>query len=106
MYQNFVKTFPSEYFRLFQGATTKRSNTAKDKLTDMYKGMMGEDENDLKDIDHTPHDLFVEMDELVNNEWVEQARWIKYEEAREPGAERWGKPHVSTLSFHSLINLR
>ena len=72
----------------------------------MYKGMMGEDETDLKDIDHTPHDLFVEMDELVNNEWVEQARWIKYEEAREPGAERWGKPHVSTLSFHSLINLR
>jgi len=106
MYKNFVKTLPIDYLLLFQGTTTKRSNTAKDKLTDMYKGMMGEDETDLKDIDHTPHDLFVEMDELVNNEWVEQARWIKYEEAREPGAERWGKPHVSTLSFHSLINLR
>ena len=56
--------------------------------------------------DHTPHDLFVEMDELEGEEWVEQARWIKYEEAREEGAERWGKAHVSSLSFHSLINLR
>ena len=46
------------------------------------------------------------MDELINDEWVEQARWIKYEEAREEGSERWGKPHVSSLSFHSLINLR
>lgn len=59
-----------------------------------------------KEIDHTPHALFVEMDELINNEWVEQARWIKYEESREEGAERWGKPHVSSLSFHSLLNLR
>lgn len=33
-------------------------------------------------------------------------RWIKYEEDREEGAERWGKAHVSTLTFHSLINLR
>ena len=46
------------------------------------------------------------MDELINDEWVEQARWIKYEEAREEGSERWGQPHVSSLSFHSLINLR
>ena len=22
------------------------------------------------------------------------------------GAERWGRPHLSSLSFHSLINLR
>ena len=36
-----------------------------------------------KKIDHSPHDLFVEMDELEGEEWVEQARWIKYEEARE-----------------------
>ena len=34
------------------------------------------------------------------------SRWIKYEEAREEGAERWGRPHVSSLSFHSLLNLR
>ena len=56
--------------------------------------------------DHTPHNVFVEMDELIDNVWVEQARWIKYEEAREEGSERWGKPHVSSLSFHSLLNLR
>ena len=55
---------------------------------------------------HKPHALFVEMDELMGEEWVEQARWIKYEEAREAGSERWGKPHVSSLSFHSLLNLR
>jgi hypothetical protein len=56
--------------------------------------------------DHSPHDLFVEMDELRGDEWVEQARWIKYEEDREEGAERWGKAHISSLSFHALINLR
>ena len=56
--------------------------------------------------DHSPHDLFVEMNELEGEEWVENARWIKYEEDREEGAERWGKAHVSSLSFHSLINLR
>ena len=26
------------------------------------------------EVDHTPHSLFVEMDELINNEWVEQVR--------------------------------
>ena len=46
------------------------------------------------------------MDELRGDEWVEQARWIKYEEDREAGAERWGKAHISSLSFHELINLR
>ena len=46
------------------------------------------------------------MDELKGDQWVEQSRWIKYEEAREEGADRWGKPHVSSLSFHSLLNLR
>ena len=56
--------------------------------------------------DHSPHNLFVELDELKGDQWVEQSRWIKYEEAREEGADRWGKPHVSSLSFHSLLNLR
>eukprot|EP00095_Tigriopus_kingsejongensis_P009937 maker-scaffold1000_size72005-snap-gene-0.9 protein:Tk09937 transcript:maker-scaffold1000_size72005-snap-gene-0.9-mRNA-1 annotation:"anion exchange" len=59
-----------------------------------------------KELDRSPHDLFVEMDELHGEEWVEMARWIKYEEDREEGAERWGKAHISSLSFHSLINLR
>ena len=34
------------------------------------------------------------------------ARWIKYEEDLMEGADRWGKPHVASLSFHSLLNLR
>ena len=59
-----------------------------------------------KVVDHSPHNLFVELDELIGDQWVEQSRWIKYEEAREEGAERWGRPHVSSLSFHSLLNLR
>ena len=38
--------------------------------------------------------------------WQEQARWIKFEENLLEGAERWGKPHIASLSFHSVINLR
>uniref|UniRef100_A0A8C3SMR9 Anion exchange protein n=1 Tax=Chelydra serpentina TaxID=8475 RepID=A0A8C3SMR9_CHESE len=33
-------------------------------------------------------------------------RWIKFEEKVEEGGERWSKPHVSTLSLHSLFELR
>lgn len=55
--------------------------------------------------------VFVELDELhmggeVELEWREKARWIKFEEDVEEGAERWGKPHVASLSFHSLLELR
>jgi len=46
------------------------------------------------------------MDELEGEEWVEKARWIKYEEDLEADAGRWGKPHVSTLTFRSLLNVR
>ena len=53
--------------------------------------------------------MFVELDELMMGDdgfqWKEKARWIKYEEDVELGGE-WGKPHVSTLSFHSLLELR
>uniref|UniRef100_A0A8C6PHH6 Anion exchange protein n=1 Tax=Nothobranchius furzeri TaxID=105023 RepID=A0A8C6PHH6_NOTFU len=44
-----------------------------------------------------------EGDEL---EWKETARWVKFEEKVEEGGERWSKPHVSTLSLHSLFELR
>ena len=55
--------------------------------------------------------VFVELDELHFGgedlwEWREKARWIKFEEDVEEGAERWGKPHVASLSFHSLLELR
>lgn len=35
-----------------------------------------------------------------------RCRWIKFEEKVEEGGERWSKPHVSTLSLHSLFELR
>uniref|UniRef100_A0A8C6UPL1 Anion exchange protein n=1 Tax=Neogobius melanostomus TaxID=47308 RepID=A0A8C6UPL1_9GOBI len=34
------------------------------------------------------------------------SRWIKFEEKVEKGGERWSKPHVATLSLHSLFELR
>ncbi len=58
------------------------------------------------DPDHRPHQLFCEMDELQSNfEWKEAARWLKFEEDVEGGG-RWSKPHVATLSLHSLFELR
>ncbi len=33
-------------------------------------------------------------------------RWIKYEEDLLDGADRWGRAHIASLSFHSVINLR
>lgn len=39
-------------------------------------------------------------------EWKETARWIKFEEDVEEGGNRWSKPHVATLSLHSLFELR
>lgn len=63
-----------------------------------------------KNFDHSPHEIFVQLDELTGigeeREWKETARWIKYEEDVEEGADRWGRPHVASLSFHSLLNLR
>lgn len=60
--------------------------------------------------DHSPHEVFVQLDELQgtgeDREWKETARWIKYEEDVEEGSDRWGRPHVASLSFHSLLNLR
>ncbi|XP_038047074.1 anion exchange protein 3-like isoform X3 [Patiria miniata] len=66
---------------------------------------------------HKPHELFVELDELQRSEqyagigassihWKEKARWIKFEEDREEGSDRWGKPHVASLTFNSLPHLR
>lgn len=63
-----------------------------------------------KYIDRSPHEVFVQLDELQgtgeDREWKETARWIKYEEDVEEGSDRWGRPHVASLSFHSLLNLR
>lgn len=39
-------------------------------------------------------------------EWEETARWIKFEEDVEEGSGRWGRPHISALAFHSLVELQ
>uniref|UniRef100_A0A7N8XC64 Anion exchange protein n=1 Tax=Mastacembelus armatus TaxID=205130 RepID=A0A7N8XC64_9TELE len=61
--------------------------------------------------DRTPHEVFVELNELVidrNQElqWRETARWIKFEEEVNEETERWGRPHIASLSFRSLLELR
>ncbi|XP_068241638.1 electroneutral sodium bicarbonate exchanger 1 isoform X7 [Palaemon carinicauda] len=60
---------------------------------------------------HNSHPLFSEMETLTEMEsgeleWKETARWVKFEEDVEEGGERWSKPHVATLSLHSLFELR
>lgn len=58
-----------------------------------------------------PPQVFVELNELTLDRsqephWRETARWIKFEEDVEEETERWGKPHVASLSFRSLLELR
>uniref|UniRef100_A0A673A0M9 Anion exchange protein n=1 Tax=Sphaeramia orbicularis TaxID=375764 RepID=A0A673A0M9_9TELE len=65
----------------------------------------------LGEDDSTPTPtIFTEMDTLQHEggelEWKESARWVKFEEKVEEGGERWSKPHVSTLTLHSLFELR
>lgn len=66
---------------------------------------------------HTPDfswrhfQVFVELNELTMDknqelQWKETARWIKFEEDVEEETDRWGKPHVASLSFRSLLELR
>nr|XP_033788634.1 anion exchange protein 2 isoform X1 [Geotrypetes seraphini]XP_033788635.1 anion exchange protein 2 isoform X1 [Geotrypetes seraphini] len=61
--------------------------------------------------DRQPHEVFVELNELIMDknqemQWKETARWIKFEEDVEEETDRWGKPHVASLSFRSLLELR
>ncbi|XP_004684149.2 PREDICTED: band 3 anion transport protein [Condylura cristata] len=57
------------------------------------------------------HELYVELQELVMDEknlelcWMEAARWVRLEEnLGESGA--WGRPHLSYLTFWSLLELQ
>ncbi|XP_041087415.1 band 3 anion transport protein-like isoform X2 [Polyodon spathula] len=57
------------------------------------------------------HQSYVELNELkmdTNQElfWQETARWVRYEEDFNQDVERWDKPHVSYLTFSSLLELR
>ncbi|KAA0704729.1 Anion exchange protein 2 [Triplophysa tibetana] len=65
----------------------------------------------IRKLDRTPHEVFVELNELIMDknqemQWRETARWIKFEEDVEEETDRWGKPHVASLSFRSLLELR
>ncbi|XP_053569229.1 anion exchange protein 2 [Bombina bombina] len=64
-----------------------------------------------KSVSLQPHEVFVELNELVMDkhqemQWKETARWIKFEEDVEAETDQWGKPHVASLSFRSLLELR
>ncbi|CAF3524763.1 unnamed protein product [Rotaria socialis] len=80
--------------------------------------LLGDEDQEFDDEEHKPHDLFIELNELVadreklnesgepvDHGWKETARWVKFEEDVESGG-RWSKPHVATLSLHSLLELR
>ncbi|KAM4028673.1 anion exchange protein 2 [Anomaloglossus baeobatrachus] len=64
-----------------------------------------------KSVTVQPHEVFVELNELVLDkhqelQWKETARWIKFEEDVEAETDQWGKPHIASLSFRSLLELR
>ncbi|XP_039991589.1 solute carrier family 4 member 1b (Diego blood group) [Xiphias gladius] len=54
---------------------------------------------------------YVRLRELMNDQkqdtyWQETGRWAGYEESFDPQAGVWASPHISYLTFKSLIQLR
>ncbi|XP_013868587.1 sodium bicarbonate cotransporter 3 isoform X6 [Austrofundulus limnaeus] len=91
-----------------EGKDDGRESPSYDTPSQRVQFILGTEDDDLE---HIPHDLFTEMDELSFRdgdaiEWRETARWLKFEEDVEDGGERWSKPYVATLSLHSLFELR
>ncbi|XP_037663035.1 electrogenic sodium bicarbonate cotransporter 4 [Choloepus didactylus] len=87
-----------------RASSTDHSSRTRSPAAEQLQDILGEE-------DEAPNPtLFTEMDTLQHDgdqmEWKESARWIKFEEKVEEGGERWSKPHVSTLSLHSLFELR
>ncbi|KAG7500519.1 sodium bicarbonate cotransporter 3-like isoform X1 [Solea senegalensis] len=90
------------------GKEDGRESPSYDTPSQRVQFILGTEDDDLE---HVPHDLFTELDELSfrdgsATEWKETARWLKFEEDVEDGGERWSKPYVATLSLHSLFELR
>ncbi|XP_061678607.1 sodium bicarbonate cotransporter 3-like isoform X2 [Syngnathoides biaculeatus] len=90
------------------GKEDDRDSPPYDTPSQRVQFILGTEDDDLE---HVPHDLFTELDELSfrdgsATEWRETARWLKFEEDVEDGGERWSKPYVATLSLHSLFELR
>ncbi|KAK6166316.1 hypothetical protein SNE40_023043 [Patella caerulea] len=73
--------------------------------SEQIQHLLGDNDDDT----HYP-DIFCQMDVLYKladaMQWKETARWVKYEEDVEEGGSRWSKPHVASLSLHSLFELR
>ncbi|XP_028256208.1 sodium-driven chloride bicarbonate exchanger-like isoform X4 [Parambassis ranga] len=91
-----------------EGKEDGRESPTYDTPSQRVQFILGTEDDDLE---HVPHDLFTELDELSftdgrATEWRETARWLKFEEDVEDGGERWSKPYVATLSLHSLFELR
>ncbi|XP_073339713.1 sodium bicarbonate cotransporter 3-like isoform X1 [Pagrus major] len=91
-----------------EGKEDGRESPTYDTPSQRVQFILGTEDDDLE---HVPHDLFTELDELsfrdgTATEWKETARWLKFEEDVEDGGERWSKPYVATLSLHSLFELR
>lgn len=64
----------------------------------------------LRAIPRIAHEAYVELHRLImdkNNElrWLEASHWIKLEEDFEE-LGHWGRPHLSYLSFQSLLDVR
>ncbi|XP_077593445.1 electrogenic sodium bicarbonate cotransporter 4 isoform X4 [Stigmatopora nigra] len=86
------------------GEMAERADSSVSPAAERLRHILGEDDGGP-----TPT-IFTEMDTLQREggelEWKESARWVKFEEKVEEGGERWSKPHVSTLTLHSLFELR
>jgi sodium bicarbonate transporter 10 len=90
-----------------EDGTVAEDNPQNMRPAERVQFILGEDDMDGA---HESHPLFSELEELCINgedlEWRETARWIKFEEDVEEGGDRWSKPHVATISLHSLFELR
>uniref|UniRef100_A0A3B5AEQ8 Anion exchange protein n=1 Tax=Stegastes partitus TaxID=144197 RepID=A0A3B5AEQ8_9TELE len=58
-----------------------------------------------------PEKHYVELNELMKDQkqetyWQETGRWAGYEESFDPQSGVWASPHISYLTFKSLIQLR
>ena len=90
--------------------STAKKSGQKDTRSDIIEYGLSGAKSPVKTKNRQTHEVFVELDELVvgNDKevfWKEKARWIKFEEDVEDN-DRWGKPHIASLSFISLWEVR
>ncbi|KAA3678974.1 uncharacterized protein DEA37_0002796, partial [Paragonimus westermani] len=55
----------------------------------------------------TPESVLTRDDGLISNfQWLEAARWIRYEEDLDPNVGRFGRAHCSALTFPAVVEYR